>query len=192
MSKYKKACVLYQIKIFLFIWVTHRERAKMVNIVISIDSEAPPEPSGPADLLTLVYISNVTLIMLAVCLFMSWRRRYSISLRFKTGSECYVFFLCALIDSFGTFIANQQLSSLNHIRFIDCALWSYWFQYMPKAIYFCTIMHRILQTGFRFNRFIKNLSTQRKTRIKNISFLVIMVPITVMCMIISIGGKKKK
>lgn len=161
----------------------------MVNVTVSfiLDGESPPEPTGPADWVTLVWMCFCIASMLTLFIMSKLREERFFPLRTITSYEFCTLLVCGSIDMFAIFIANEQLESLRDFRRLDCPLWSYWLQYpLGIAPLFIMLSKRILYRTYNFHTKLSLMSPTKKRLIHNWIVAVISASIIGLCLWITV------
>lgn len=160
-----------------------------ISFTLTIEGDAPPEPTGPLDWFTLAWIIFCVLVMLVVSFLVKKRQEIFYPLRSITNGEIVTIVLCGTIDMFAIFVADEQLDNLRDVRHWNCALWSYWLQYpFGIAPLFVLIMRRMIYTCYNFHHGCRYMSMVRKKLLHNWAVFLILAPILVLCIWITGSG----
>jgi len=155
----------------------------------TLDSDGPPEPTGPADVMTLTWICCSVVLMIAVVILVKVRARKFFPLRSISALEMSVIVICGTVDPISTFIANDQFESLRELRHDNCPLWSYWLEY-PAGIapLFVLIISRMIRHACMFHFTISTYTRQVKKVMHNWTVFGIFLSILAICGWITVSG----
>ena len=159
----------------------------VIGIDVSFVDDYPPDPTSAMDYLIFTVLIGYTVILISACFFLLRLKKTYEPLMFKNVPKIVWMIIFGIIHSWAVFISNEHLNAFNDLRFVDCAFWNFWLQYLiGLGGWFVILVRRILVYGRIFYKEFYTMNNTQKGLFEWTLTGVFIVPIFFICIGVSV------